>query len=125
MMTRKKAEYWGLSNHDFKRIKRAMTILGQRLFDNLKPLGFTRYESFEDYLGFTIVKDQNRVLTSVGVYLKRENPIEYEISTQIYDKNQKDGETTILDRLDSLDELSDLIINEYHQLEQDIKKAAL
>ena len=80
-----KAEYWSISNQQFKQLKDEINALGERLLENLQQYGFTKIKSSNDWLGVTVEKHNNNLLTFVCFSLNRETPLEFEITLRQWD----------------------------------------
>jgi len=74
-----KAEYWTLTNEQFKEIKTQINELGEKLLETLQQNGFTKIKSSNDWLGFTVEKSQGEILTFVGFSLYVESPQQFQL----------------------------------------------
>jgi hypothetical protein len=89
-----KAEYWILSKEEFTTIKARINEVGDRLLENLKQDGFTKIKSSNDWLGLTVEKKENDLLTFVAFCLRRESPKEFQLFLRKWNVNNQ-SETCI------------------------------
>ena len=74
-----KAEYWRLTQEQFDKIKIQINELGEKLLDGLQQEGFTKIKSSSDWLGVTVEKKIDDLLTIAGFSLDRESPLEFRL----------------------------------------------
>ena len=74
-----KAEYWTLTKEQFDKTKAQISVLGERLLNNLQQEGFTKIKSSSDWLGLTVEKKSDDLLTFVAFSLNRESPLEFRL----------------------------------------------
>jgi hypothetical protein len=82
-----KPEYWILSKEEINKIKAQVNEVGERLMENLKQDGFTKIKSLNDWLGLTVEKRENDLLTFVVFSLCRESPQEFQLVLRKWNVN--------------------------------------
>ena len=82
-----KAEYWTLTSQQFNEIKSGINELGENLLNKLQQYGFTKIKSNNDWLGLTIEKKENDLLTFVSFSLEKETPQQFELLLRKWNVN--------------------------------------
>ena len=119
-----KPEYWVLSPQQFHNLKSYIDSLGEKIFHRLKQHGFDKIESQRDWLGLTVNRNEDRLLTLVSFSLIRESPIEFELILRRWNKSEPSKTCVNFYRksFNSIEEVENTIDLELNIISEKLKK---
>lgn len=86
-----KAEYLILTKEQFIEIKARINELAEKLLSNLQQEGFSKIKSSDDWLGITVEKKEDDLLTFVAFSLYHESPMEFQLDLKKWNIKNPSG----------------------------------
>ena len=99
-----KAEYWSLSEKKVRKLQEKVLIQGQLAWDQLKPYGFTNWNSVKGWIGCWIERTSGATRAIFSIQLEQEEPLRFRVSLELPNENKTD-EVVFLRDFDSIESL--------------------
>jgi hypothetical protein len=82
----KKAEYWSLNEREVRQLREKTLVQGQRVWDVLKPYGFTDWHTDDGWIGCWVERKRRVTTALLGVVLENEEPLRFNINLKEWHK---------------------------------------